>query len=224
MALSALYIDPDLTGRLRFKQAARTTGMLGSLIAINTLLEGLERLEARKSYDVIYLTSRFTTEIVANFVRAARRTAQGGRSVYMVVLERRECDATTLAGFALAGVDGFLVSPFSTESLSENVDIATRLVSVKARKNDELSVELLVKAVTSNFSNYVRCLKEKSASFVPRDQLRRTHSLIAALAPELRVAYFELLTERFLKSSPAVATPTAKKTGFMPPRVQNRTL
>lgn len=223
MALSALYIDPDLTGRLRFKQAARTTGMLGSLIAINTLLEGLERLDARKSYDVIYLTSRFTTEIVANFIRSARRTAQGGRSVYMVVLERRECDATTLAGFALAGVDGFLVSPFSTESLSENVDIATRLVSVKARKHDELSVELLVKAVTSNFSTYVRCLKEKSASFVPRDQLRRTHSLIAALAPELRATYFELLTERFLKSSPSVVAPHAKKAGFMPPRVQSRT-
>ena len=223
MALTALYIDPDLTGRLRFKQAARTTGMLGNLIAINTLLEGLERLEARKSYDVIYLTSRFTTEIVANFVKAARGTTQGGRAVFMVVLERRECDATTLAGFALAGIDGFLVSPFSTESLSENVDIATRLISIKVRKNEELSVELLVKAVTSNFSNYIKSIQQKSNSFLPRDQLRRTHTLIAALPPDLKASYFEQLTDRFLRAIPGAA-PSAKRGGFMPPRVQSRTL
>jgi CheY-like chemotaxis protein len=52
-AASALLVDPDLTSRLRFKQAAAFAGVRLSISAATTLLEALQRLDSGRACDVI---------------------------------------------------------------------------------------------------------------------------------------------------------------------------
>jgi response regulator RpfG family c-di-GMP phosphodiesterase len=219
MAHNALYVDPDLTTRLRFKQVVQASTMFDGFVAINTLLEALERLDTGKAHRIIYLASKFTTDVLSSFITAARRTLQGGKAVFMIVIERHECDPTTLAGFALAGADGFLVSPFSTEGLFENVEICGKLLSIRNRRHQELSIELLVKAALGNFSNYARSTKERSFPIAAREELRRTYKLIAELPSDLLEKYQDLIVEK-LTDAPASRGRRAPATtsGFMPTR------
>ena len=219
MAYNALYVDPDLTTRLRFKQLIQPSSTFDSFVAINTLLEALERLETGKAYKIVYLASRFTTDVLASFITAARRTLQGAKAVFMIVIDRHECDPTTLAGFALAGADGFLVSPFSTESLFENVEICRRLLTIRHRRQQELSIELLVKAALGNFSNYVRSTRERSFPIAAREELRRTHRLIAELPSDLFERYQDLIVERLAGAAMSRYSRLQQPSrGFMPTR------
>ena len=219
MTLQALYIDPELDGRLRFKQIARNSQMLANVFATNTLLEGLQRLEAKKPYDIVYLASRFSLEIIGQFISTARRTAFGSRAVFVLVLERVSCDMTTLAEFALAGVDGFLVAPFSINSLTENAVISAKILAARERRNQEVSIEVLAKAAMINFSLYAQSVKEKRTPQSARENLRRTHVLAGKLPKDLKGKYIDLLVERFSSiGAPLNTSAIVSRGGFIPSR------
>jgi hypothetical protein len=197
MDLSVLYIEYDLNARLNFKQAAAGVSAQFSLSVATSLGEALQKLRDEQSFDIIYISSRFSRDASANFIAAAKGTDVGAHAVFMCVCSGLYCTANTLADYASIGFEGFLLAPYSVESFRETFEIAKKLLSSHASRSEELAVRLLVRATVANMADCARRFKVAKPLTIPHAELKRTAEIVRTLPSSTRRRFKEVVNQHF---------------------------
>jgi hypothetical protein len=197
MALSVLYIEYDLNARMNFKQAASRITSVLSLSVATSLGEALEKIRDDQSFDIIYISSRFSRDASAKFIEAAKGTEVGSHAVFMCVCSGVYCTANVLADYASIGFEGFLLAPYSVESFHETFAIAEKLLVSHASRSEDLAVRLLVRATVVNMVDCARRTRESKPLTVPHAELRRTAEIVRALPKATRRRFKEAINQQF---------------------------
>lgn len=203
-AIDTLLIDPDLEARLRFKQASQLINVKVSVSTTTTLYEAIQRLDSLRSCDIVYISSRFDSEVLSGFVTSAKRTKQGKNVAFMMMVPAPECEMSYLARFALAGADGFLLEPYSASGLEGT--IRTGLIAKHKRRisGNRIAVELLVKSLLDGLRDYRKKLKAGQLARSVRANLEKTFLVARNLEPAALDEYYKLLMERLIVDSKPV--------------------
>lgn len=147
--LRAILADPDLSTRMRLRQATTAVPKFGDVLQVNTLSEAASRLDGESRVDLIFLSYRYSLDEVKKFVEEARKTKQGDTAAYILVLRSRDQDNSTVASTMMMGIDGFLFEPYSVDSLTEMVDLATRVRKEREEVKEKMAATLLTSDIIS---------------------------------------------------------------------------
>jgi len=214
MNVEAMYIDPDLGSRLRFKQAATSTALQVAVSVTTTLTEALQRLDNERRCDLIYLASRFSRDVIERFVTTARRTRHGRTASFMVVLQGHEHDASELAKYAMSGADAFLLEPYSALTLEETVEIGLKIRAKRETFNQKLAMALLVNSLIDGINENARCIKKGLYRGNVLSDLKSAAQIVSSFTPEATKEYFSLLIRKLTKEQrTSIAATVAKNTG-----------
>ena len=222
MSVETLYIDPDLGSRLRFKQAAASSGIQVAVSVTTTLSEALQRLDNQRGCDLIYLVSRFGRDVIERFVNTAKRTRHGKNASFMLVLQGPVHDAAELAKYAMSGADAFLLEPYSAHSLEETVQIGLKLKEKRASYNQKLAMTLLVNSLIDGVNANARCLKQGRYRGNALRDLKSSAQILESFSPEILNEYFTTLIRKLTLSthtSLGPISPHASKGLDLPRRV-----
>jgi hypothetical protein len=202
MHLSILHIEYDLNARMNFKQAAAKIASIQTVAVAQSLGEALEKIRDDQTFDIIYISSRFSRDAAESFIQAAKTTEAGAQAVFICVCSGLYCTANVLADYASIGFEGFLLAPYSVESFRETFEIAEKLLSSHASRSEDLTVRLLVRATVGNMIDCARRFKTSKPLAVPHAELKRTAEIVRALPKSTRRRFKEAVNHEFSNRRP----------------------
>lgn len=202
MHLSILHIEYDLNARVNFKQAASKIASTHLLAVAASLGDAIEKIRNDQTFDIIYISSRFSRDATAKFIEAAKNTEAGAHAVFMCVCSGLYCTANVLADYASIGFEGFLLAPYSVESFRETFEIAEKLLASHASRSEDLTVRLLVRATVGNMVDCARRFKTSRPLTVPHAELKRTAEIVRALPKSTRRRFKEAVNLEFSNQRP----------------------
>lgn len=125
--LEALIVDPNPTTRNYLWQAILATTDFHGVKSASSPKNTIDMLTQGKKFDVIILSSQFDQQTVRDFISEARRTTSGRECAFITVIKQTNDRGKSVATGMIDGSDGFLMEPFSTTSLRQVAEIATRV-------------------------------------------------------------------------------------------------
>jgi hypothetical protein len=202
MHLSILHIEYDLNARINFKQAASQIASTHFLSVAASLGDAIEKIRDDQTFDIIYISSRFSRDAIAKFIQAAKNTEAGEHAVFVCVCSGVYCTANELADYASIGIEAFLLAPYSVESFRETFEISERLLASHTSRSEDLTVRLLVRATVSNMVDCARRFKTAKPLTVPHAELKRTAEIVRALPNSTRRRFKEAVNNEFSNQRP----------------------
>lgn len=144
---NALIIDPDLDTRMRLKSATTSVIQFSKVQLLSSLSDGLSRMEGGHECDVLFISYRFEQDEVAQFIKDAKGTKSGEDAAYILVLQTKEQDSSTITQNVLIGADGFLFEPYSVDQLVEITNLAARVKKERAEEREQAALTFLLKDI-----------------------------------------------------------------------------
>jgi hypothetical protein len=216
--MHTLFVSPDLESRLRFKQVARSTDTLASIYLSSTLGEALDRVRNIPGLGAIYVSSRFQRDFVTSFIGEAKRAPENRQSAYLVVMPGQQAEQQELAAYALGGADGFLMDPFSVESLNETIRVAKQVNKKRSSEQHEVAIDILLGTIVEHIDQAAATLRSGGAPSNSLKGLKQASETLHALPEGLRNYYLRRVPDFFAKARPFV--PKARETKEPTSRIQ----
>jgi hypothetical protein len=131
---SVFVIDPTSDVRARLFQALSLENRIAKLGGVRFLPDGLVSLvnEDRRT-DIVFISNKFPEDAVYRFINAAKRTRSGAGATFILLLEDAEAGPLEVQRRVEAGLDGFLVHPFTTQNVNRILELALTLHRQRAK-------------------------------------------------------------------------------------------
>lgn len=139
----AIIVDPETDSRARFKQALTEFSRFSSIESIDTLEATLRCLALRSGIAAIFLSQRFAPTQLFEFLEQARATPSGRECFYLLVMHSQTESKGTLGSKFMAGFNGFVVEPYSSEQIIEVLDLAEKLKNEARVSKNRVGLTLL---------------------------------------------------------------------------------
>lgn len=194
----SVVVDPDIESRMRLKQATASVHHFGRLVQATTLPEALEKIEASEfSFDVVFLSYRFSQEQLAAFVKSAKALKNSEDSAYVLMLRNENQDSTTVAQTMMIGGDGMLFEPYSVDYLVEITQLAAKVKKERSDARERAVIALLINDIIKQVDK-VSYIKACNFDFgTSMKQLRDMCGVIAGLDQEKLPFYIKSAVEAF---------------------------
>lgn len=124
MQLSALIIDFNPTSRSFLWQVTVEGVYFRRVKAYSHTKDAYEHLRSGARYDVVLITSQIPQAETKSFITRAKETDGGREAAYIMVVKIPDQTTENIATNMIGGTDGFLLEPFSVESLKQVAAIA----------------------------------------------------------------------------------------------------
>jgi len=188
----AIIMDSDIDTRMRLRQATSSVTQFGKVSALSGCREALQKMQTgAEKCDVAFISSRFDTPEVTEFIKAAKETKTGQDSAYILVLTSKNQDSSTIANNVMIGVDGFLFEPYSVDQLLEITQLSARVKKERSVARERIALTLLVNDII-NQVDLVCYLK--SLGHEPGTSMKKLKELCAGL-PNLSPDAFQIYTD-----------------------------
>ena len=139
----AIIVDPDSDSRSRFKQALSEFSRFSAIESIESLDGTLRRLALRGGIAAIFLSQRFNPTQLFEFLEQARLTPNGRECLYLLVIHSQIESKGTLGSKFMAGFNGFIVEPYSSEQIIGVLDLAAKLQNEARVNKNRVGLTLL---------------------------------------------------------------------------------
>ena len=195
---AAFVVDKDMDARIRIKSATTAVALFGNVRLLTTLEEALAALEGSGHIDVVFISNRFEQAEITHFIGRAKEKPGGQDSAYVVLLSTDSQQSDTVAKNVLGGADGFLLEPYSVDSLVEITGLAARVKRERSQQREAAALKFLVLDVLQQVD---RVAYLKSCGFdVGRSlkTLKDMCSVFQSLERESRDLYLEIAIQAFL--------------------------
>lgn len=144
-----IIIDSDHDRRMRLRQATSIVPYFGEVVAVGNLHDAVSKLQGEKTWDVIFASSRFSQQEIDGFVREAKQTKQGQDAAYILLLSIDKQDSADLAKNIMNGLDGFLLEPYSVDSLVDITRLASKVKGERRIAREKAGLNLLLSKITN---------------------------------------------------------------------------
>lgn len=181
----ALLVDSDLQGRSKLKEAAMADYHFKKVTPLNTLDDALNFINDGQVCDVCFIKSVYEQDEIDAFMEDAKKTTIGQECAYIMVLNAQGQTEGNASQNLMGGMHGFLMEPFSVDSMTEISRIAARV----KKEAQEARVMAAVKITLSGVAEQIDKAYVAKKLDVPRkpgasilkqstmDELRRAQNL-----------------------------------------------
>ncbi len=197
--LATLIVDTNPDARMRVKQATASVTCFSPVQLCATLKEATGRLSEGHSWDLVFLSSRFSQAELAEFVRQGKGSALGADAAYVMVVPPRDQDMAALAGSVLMGIDGLLCEPYSVDGLLEISRLAAVIKKERVKTRQEGMVASLIKNCGDTLDSLALATYLGRPAGEAKRGLRELAETLRTLSPELMDFYFATLAEQWEK-------------------------
>lgn len=129
---NAIILDSDIGSRMRLKQATSAVHQFGKVYQINSLREGIDKLNSNERCDVVFISGQLSKDEVKGFIEGGKQTTGGQDAAYILVLKAKDQESSSVAEIVLVGADGLLFEPYSVDYLLEITQLADRVKSERS--------------------------------------------------------------------------------------------
>ncbi len=194
----AFIVDSEIDTRMRLRQATSSVTQFGKIHVFSSTRECSQRFQVGGDHcDVVFLSSKFDTKDVQDFIHVSKETKTGQDTAYILVLGARDQGSGVIANNVMIGVDGFLFEPYSVDQLVEITTLSAKVRKERSAARERIGLTLLLTDII-NQVDLVAYLKglghEPGTSMKKLKEL--THNL-GNLSPESFQVYVELAIKIF---------------------------
>ncbi|WKZ57948.1 MAG: hypothetical protein QY326_04585 [Bdellovibrionota bacterium] len=205
---SLLHLDPDASGRIRFKESTIPVQQFGELHQAPSLEDIKFKFQDGLKVDLVFISYRYPEEQVRQFIKEVTQTKHGQECVFIQIVKPND-DGSTLATNMLAGADGVLLEPFSVDALTAIVDLSVKVKKEKAEARERAAITFILNDIINQVDR-VAFLKSLNMD-VGRTmiQLRHLCEVLHRLEGDSLKLYYELAIQAF-ESAPLPTNLTSK--------------
>lgn len=197
VTMDAMVLSPDLESRMRLRQAMSFVPEFGFVRVMSTLSEGLQRLFAGESFGSFFIATLFGHEVARDFIEKSKGT-KGGRDAAYIFTFSGEAKSAELAQDLIHGADGFLVEPFSVESLQKIYRLAVEVKKQRVIDRQKSGMRLIVQDTIEAIDEWAFESYETEYKSLP-SRLQKLRQTIHSFPEDSHDTYFEILEELFLQ-------------------------
>ena len=115
--LNALVIEPDLSARMRLREALGAVALKTDVAHCRGTNELADAVSRNSPFDVIFVSSTFPENTITEFLTKVKSYSACARTVFVLTLKRDDQDCSFIAPYLLKGFHGFICEPFSVDHL-----------------------------------------------------------------------------------------------------------
>jgi response regulator RpfG family c-di-GMP phosphodiesterase len=219
---NAIIGDPELDARMRLKQAASAVTDFGTISQAGTLDESLTRLQTSGHVDVVFISCRFPTDQISNFIKQAKETKEGMDAAYVLLLQNIEKQSSSIASSVMNGGDGFLLEPYSVDALVEITKLAAKVRTERRDTREKAAIKMILKDVIEQIDLVSYLKASKFEVGVSMRKLRELCSMLTKLEGDAKNACHELMLQMFIDAPLPKKMFQAKSYGGISNRVKKR--
>jgi DNA-binding response OmpR family regulator len=219
---NCIIIDPDMTGRMRLKQATSPVNEFGSVTPLSNINEANSYLAGDKPTDVVFLSARLPQEHLSPFIQSAKALKSGQDAAYVIVTKSASDGAKGIAEIMMLGGDGMLCEPYSVDSLLEITLLSARVRKERSDQREKAAIGMIIKDVINQL-DMVACLKANGCELgLSIKKLRDLSAMIHAMSPESRTTYFDVMLQAFIDAPLPPKALGVKKYGGVSSRIKKK--
>ena len=203
MGFSALVITADLEARKQFKERFPVLMQFDKIQYSCSLTEASQKLDGHEPVDVVMISSRFSGDVINQFIAACKRKPSGSASAYVLLFDMRESSIDEMLSYPTECADGFLFEPYTITDVREQVTNARIVSTQRGKQNMELAIERhIARLLTVIDETAERC----RGNIAPKNALgaiRSSTRFFEDLSEAYQAEYFERLAIRSAERQPA---------------------
>lgn len=198
---NALIIEPNATVRGYLWQATLASPHFHRVKAVSKIESAIHRLEEHP-FDCVLISSNYSREEIAGFISAAKVTQGGKESAYIWVLKALHQRSENIAAGLLGGMDGFLLEPFSADSLKQVATVAAKVKREFERQRTEAALRIIVSDIMKTLDAFA--LAQMTGQEITRTKREFAKSIesLKNVAEADRDLYFKVALELFETAAP----------------------
>ena len=189
----AIIVDPDSDSRARFKQALSEFSRFSAIESIDSFEGTLRRLALRGGISAIFLSQRFNPTQMFEFLEQARLTPNGRECLYILVMHSQIESKGTLGSKFMAGFNGFIVEPYSSEQIIGVLDLAAKLQNEARVNKNRVGLTLLATDIIELIDTIALLKSSGFDSNKSSERLRELCLPLANLEEESRQLFHQIL-------------------------------
>ncbi|MCB0352803.1 MAG: hypothetical protein KDD64_04735 [Bdellovibrionales bacterium] len=193
----ALIIDPDLDRRMRLKSATTSVVQFRKVHLLNSLEDATSRLNGGSVVDVIFITSALPQPEIATFIRGAKELKTGQDAAYILVLQAKDQESSTVASTVMIGADGLLFEPYSVDQLVEITELAARVKSERGLAREQAALGFLLNDIMQQIDMiaYLKSVGYDVGRGIKR--FKQMCGVLNSLGSESLAMYYDLAVTKF---------------------------
>lgn len=219
---NCIIVDPDMTGRMRLKQATSPVNEFGMVTPFGSINEANAYLAQDKPTDVVFLSGRLPQEHLSPFIQSAKLLKSGQDAAYVIVTKSANDGAKGIAEIMMLGGDGMLCEPYSVDSLLEITLLSARVRKERSDQREKVALGIIVKDIIGQL-DLVCCLKANNCEpGLSIKKLKDLGAMVQAMSPESQKTYFEVMTQAFIDAPLPPKALGVKKYGGVSSRIKKK--
>jgi DNA-binding NarL/FixJ family response regulator len=221
---NCIIVEPDMSSRMKLKQAAAQVTDFGVVTPMGTLQDGISALEnGERAIDVVFVSARFESSDISQFIQQAKKARLGEDAAYVMIMKAQPQGNASLAENMIIGGDSVLCEPYSVDSLVEITRLAARVKKERQGAREKIAINLLINDII-NQVDVVAHLKSAGCELgTSVKKLREMCGVLGNLTPEMRDYYYETAANSFAEAKvPPKAAATSKKYVGVSSRVRKK--
>jgi len=218
----SIIVDPDLDSRMRLKQAMASVYEFGKTVQVTNFQEAVHKLEGVEPFDVVFISYRIDQEEISAFIKRAKQAKIGQDAAYVLVLQTKNQDTSTVAKNVMVGADGFLFEPYSVDLLMEITHLSSKVKVERTDTREKAAIRLLVQDVMGQIDqvSYIKtCQMDVGTSM---KKLRDLCSVFQNLESSKLNVYYESALKAFEEAPPPRNVPQHKKYAGVSSRIRKK--
>ena len=219
--LRGLIVDSKPDARIRLKSATQSVTEFKDVDIAGSPEDGIRRIGSSQPFDVVFISKRFSQSEIDSFVAEAKALKGAQDAAFVILLAPEHQNSASVVRNVLEGCDGFLVEPFSVDSISEMVKLASFVKSERNKEREARAIRFLMEDVSKQLDR-LAYIKRCGFDLGPNIQkLEEMCNVFKTLSPERTQLYFDLLPNVFAEASPPTY-PNARSYKGVSDRVRKR--
>ena len=194
--IAALIVDPDTTTRHRLREALGTLSQVDAVVLAGGTGEAHSKIQESDRFDLVFIGDSNPRTAAQALLKQARSMRATMDAAFISVLSAAP-EAAVLNADLLHGVDGFLVAPYSINSMTQMIEIAEAVRKDRRDLRLRAALQLLIQEIRSQVTLTARLLSDGCAARTSLELLREMCAALRDLPLENQSQYLELLLSSF---------------------------
>ncbi|MBP9838041.1 MAG: response regulator [Proteobacteria bacterium] len=204
LKINALIIDPRPESRGFLWQAILANSDFHTAKACSDTEDAIFRLTSGLKFDIVLLNSSLSTKRIAEFLPKAKETEGGRESAYVTVLKKKDQSNENVALGIMEGTDGFLLEPFSYDSLKSVAALAAKIKGEHEEKRHLAALNILIKNIIPKIDLYSEMSRKKDNTKYAKDEFLKAYASLERIAENHYDFYIKTVAAEFMKASPRI--------------------
>lgn len=194
---TVITVDSDLGRVQRLMDALRSFRRETKVEVMNSLDSAHHEL-FNTEYTAVVLAPIFPEEELKAFVDSGRKTFGGQDCAYVMLVEEGEQNEDTLALGMLAGVNGFLFSPFSAEGVSNVFQLAAKLKAQRIENAQKAEITDALRSAKSQLDLISAALHASTDLAVDSGDMERLKKGLSSCLEKNPELFYRMLVGSFI--------------------------